>query len=58
MNYLQHMVRGLKMSSRMLLGSILTLVHSFLPWILINAATSALDDCEELLIVKDYENKK
>ena len=58
MNYRQHMVRALKMSARMLLGSMLTLVHAFLPWILINAATSALDDCEELLIVKDYENKK
>jgi hypothetical protein len=52
MNYLQHMVRALKMSARMLLGSALTLVHAFLPWILANAATSALDDCEELLIVK------
>jgi len=52
MNYLQHMVRALKMSARMLLGSALTLVHAFLPWILVNAATSALDDCEELLIVK------
>ena len=58
MNYLQHLVRGLKMSARMLLGSVLTLVHSFLPWILINAATSALDDCEDLLITKDYEIKK
>jgi hypothetical protein len=33
-------------------------VHSFLPWILINAATSALDDCEDLLIAKNYEIKK
>ena len=52
MNYLQHMVRAVKMSARMLLGSMLTLVHAFLPWILIDAATSTLDDCEELLIVK------
>jgi len=52
MNYLQHMVRALKMSARMLLGSMLTLVHAFLPWILAKAATNALDDCEELLIVK------
>ena len=52
MNYIQHMVRALKMSARMLLGSMLTLIHAFLPWILVDAATSALDDCEELLIVK------
>ena len=58
MNYIQHMVRALKMSARMLLGGMLTLIHSFLPWILVDAATSALDDCEELLIVKNYENKK
>jgi len=55
MNYWQHMIRALKLAAAMFRGSVLTLIHAFLPWILTNAATSALDDCEEIIISKIWE---
>ncbi len=55
LTYWQHMIRALKMAKIMFIGSVLTVVHAFLPWILTRATTNALDACEEIVITKVIE---